>query len=394
MTASTTGKQSAGAGSSGVSSDSGAGGQGREHPLASRVGAARAAQWARMGAHRADGAHEIPQPRGDGWTGTACGVQILGTGSSAPQPVVPNEALSELGFDSDWIIQRTGIRQRHRAPEGMSTSEMDYPAVRACLEAGGVGPDELDMLIVATMTPDCPTPATACNLQLMLGATCPAFDVNAACSGFLYALALGAQFVLSGNDPKIVVVGVDMMSRTVNPQDHKTFALFGDGAGAVLLGRGADSQGLFSYLLGAQADGGRFLCQPGGGTIEPITPERFREGRQFVEMDGRAVFRWAVRTVELAARQAMESAGTTADEIDLVIMHQANIRIIDAAATALGFPKERLFNNVAQYGNTSAGSVPLALDEAVRAGRISRGDRVLLVGFGAGLSWGAAVLGW
>ena len=318
----------------------------------------------------------------------------MSTGSTAPEGVVPNEALIELGFDSDWIIQRTGIRQRHRAPEGMSTSEMAFPAAEACLQRAGVSASEIDMLIVATMTPDCPTPATACNLQLMLGATCPAFDLNAACSGFLYALATGAQFVLSGDDPKILVVGVDMMSRTVNPRDQKTFALFGDGAGAVLLGRGSSDQGLYSYVLGAQGDGGRFLCQPGGGTIEPITPERFAAGRQYVEMDGRAVFKWAVRTVELAAKKAIETAGITVDQLDAVILHQANIRIIDAAATAIGIPKDRLFNNVEQYGNTSAGSVPLALDEAIQAGRIKAGDTVLFVGFGAGLSWGAAVVGW
>ena len=347
-------------------------------------------QWPR----RVDLPHGAPRPRGDGWTGTVCGVQILATGGYAPEPVVPNEALSSLGVDSDWIVQRTGILERRRAPDGMATSEMALPAAEACLARAGVAPESLDMILVATMTPDCPTPATACNLQVMLGARCPAFDLNAACSGFLYALATGAHFVAARPEAKVLVVGADMMSRTVNPKDPKTFALFGDGAGAVLLGGGSSQQGLLGFLLGAQGDAGQVLCQPGGGTLEPITPDRFAEGRQFVVMDGRTVFKWAVRTIELAARRVLDQAQLTLDDIDTVVFHQANLRIVDAAAQSLGIPKDRLFNNIARYGNTSAGSVPLALAEAVEAGRIARGQRVLLVGFGAGLSWGAAVLGW
>lgn len=326
--------------------------------------------------------------------GTIRGVQVLSTGSYAPENVVPNEELAGLGFDSDWIVQRTGILERRRAPDGMCTSEVALPAARACLERAGVEAQDLDLIIVATMTPDFPTPATACNLQLRLGATCPAFDLNAACSGFMYALTVGMQFVAADPTRKVLVVGVDLMSRTVNPQDHKTFALFGDGAGAVLLGKGSPDQGLLSYFLGAQADGGAFLCQPGGGTCEPMTPERYAAGRQYVVMDGRAVFKWAVRMVDLASRKALEYAGLTTDDLDAVIMHQANIRIIDAATTSLRIPKERVFVNVDRFGNTSAGSVPLALDEAVRAGTVVPGNKVLLVGFGAGFTWGASVLQW
>jgi len=343
---------------------------------------------------RVDSPHETPQPWEHGLVGSILGVQILGTGSSAPDTVVPNEELASLGFDSDWIVQRTGILQRHRAPEGVCTSEVAYPAAVACLEQAGVSAKELDLIIVATMTPDCPTPSTSCNLQLKLGATCPAMDLNAACSGFMYALAVGAQFVAANPSLKVLVLGVDLMSRTVNPKDHKTFALFGDGAGAVLLGHGSGEQGLLSYFLGAQADGGRFLAQPGGGTCEPITPENYAEGRQYVVMDGRAVFKWAVRMVDLACRRVLEAAELTIDDIDSVIMHQANIRIIEAAANSLKIPREKLFVNVDRYGNTSAGSVPLALDEAVRDNKIRRGDKLLMVGFGAGFTWGACVLQW
>ncbi len=343
---------------------------------------------------RVDAPHETPQPWEHGWVGSIVGVQALGTGSSAPDRVVPNEELASLGFDSDWIVQRTGIRQRRRAPEGMCTSDVAYPAAKACLESAGVEPRDLDLILVATMTPDCPTPSTSCNLQLKLGATCPAMDINAACSGFMYALVVGAQFVAANPSMKVLVIGVDLMSRTVNPKDKKTFALFGDGAGAVLLGQGSSSQGLLSCFLGAQADGGRFLAQPGGGTCEPITPENFDSGRQYVVMDGRAVFKWAVRMVDLASRRVLEKAGLSIADIDQVIMHQANIRIIDAAANSLQIPREKLFVNVDRYGNTSAGSVPLALDEAVRQGRVRRGDKVLMVGFGAGFTWGACVLQW
>jgi 3-oxoacyl-[acyl-carrier-protein] synthase-3 len=276
----------------------------------------------------------------------------------------------------------------------MCTSEVAFRAAQACLKKAGVSAKSLDMIVVATMTPDHPTPATACNLQLKLGATCPAFDLNAACSGFMYALAVGMQFVAAESSRKVLVIGVDLMSRTVNPKDHKTFALFGDGAGAVLLGEGTPEQGLLSYFLGAQADGGQFLCQPAGGTCEPLTPERLEQGRQFVEMDGRAVFKWAVRIIEMASRRVLQDAGLTTDDIDSVVLHQANVRIIDAAVNSLKISRDRVFVNVDRYGNTSAGSIPLALDEAVQAGKIRPGDKVLLVGFGAGLTWGACVAQW
>ncbi len=343
---------------------------------------------------RVDAPHETPQPWEHGLVGSIRGVQILSTGSHAPEVIVPNEDLASLGFDSDWIVQRTGIRERRRAPAGVCTSEVAYPAAIQCLERANISAAELDMIIVATMTPDCPTPSTSCNLQLKLGATCPALDLNAACSGFMYALAVGAQFIAANPSLKVLVVGVDLMSHTFNPTDHKTSSLFGDGAGAVLLGKGTPDQGLLSYFLGAQADGGRFLAQPGGGTCEPITPENFASGRQYVVMDGRAVFKWAVRMVDLACRRVLEAAKMTIDDIDSVVMHQANIRIIDAAASSLKVPREKLFINVDRYGNTSAGSVPLALDEAVRAGKIHSGDKLLMVGFGAGFTWGSCILQW
>ncbi len=322
------------------------------------------------------------------------GAQVLATGSYAPETVVRNEDLAELGCDSEWIIQRTGILERRRAEPGMTTSEMALRASLPCLERTNTQPEELDLIIVCTMTPDCPTPATSCNLQRKLGAIAPAMDLNAACSGFMYGMVTGMQFINSGACQRVLVVGVDMMTRTVNPADKKTFPLFGDGAGAVLLGKSGADQGLLSYMLGAEGDGGELLSQPGGGTAEPITPELLKTGRQFVQMDGRAVFKWAVRRVADASLQVLQHADMSVDDVDLVVLHQANIRIIDSAIQSLGVDPDKVLVNLDRYGNTSAGSIPLVLDEAFQQGRLRRGDRVLITGFGAGLSWGAGVLRW
>jgi 3-oxoacyl-[acyl-carrier-protein] synthase-3 len=322
------------------------------------------------------------------------GVQILATGSYAPAHVVKNEDLQPLGYDPDWIIQRTGIRERRRAGEDEATSDLAYRAARQCLDEAQVSPEELDLIIVATMTPDTPTPSTACHLQRRLGATAAAFDMNAACSGFMYALVTGAQFLKTGVMQKVLVVGADLMSRTVDPEDRKTFPLFGDGAGAVLLGASDGEHGLLSFALGADGTGGDLLCIPGGGSREPLTKEALEARRQFMIMDGRQVFKWAVRTCGEVMRQTVEDASLTPDDIDLVVLHQANIRIIDAAVDNLGVPRDRIFINLDRYGNTSAGSIPLALDEAHRAGRIREGDNILLCGFGAGLAWAAGVLRW
>jgi 3-oxoacyl-[acyl-carrier-protein] synthase-3 len=231
-------------------------------------------------------------------------------------------------------------------------------------------------------------------IQNRLGLLCGAFDVQAACAGFMYALTVGAQFVKSGNSKLCLVVGGDTNSRIINPGDMKTYPLFGDGAGAVLLAEGSNDQGFISYQLGSDGSGGELLMRPSCGSRYPISKEAIEKNDHFMQMDGRAVFRWAVNMVTDSANEVMYEAGLTADDIRLFVPHQANIRIINAVSDVLGFPRDRVFNNLHRYGNTSAGSVPIALDEALNEGRFSRGDHLLVSGFGAGLTWGSAVLRW
>ncbi len=322
------------------------------------------------------------------------GVQVLATGSYVPENVVRNEDLAALGFDADWIIQRTGIRERRHAPPDMATSDMAVEAARNCLEQAGVKPEEIDLIIVGTFTPDLPVPACACLVQDRLGIVAPAFDVQAACAGFVYALVTGMQFVASGTSTKALVIGADTNSRIANPSDKKTYPLFGDGAGAVLLGAGDDNQGLVSYTLGADGSGHELLCRQMGGSKLPTTQQGMDANLHFLQMDGRPVFKWAVRLVQETIRGVALDAGIGLDEIDLLVLHQANHRIIDAAATDLGIPREKVLINVDRYGNTSAASIPLALDEAFREGRIHRGSRIMISGFGAGLAWGTGLLQW
>jgi 3-oxoacyl-[acyl-carrier-protein] synthase III len=325
---------------------------------------------------------------------TLTGVQILATGSYAPRDVVRNEDLRQWGYDDQWILQRTGIRERRRAADGEATSDLAHEAARACLRSAGLQPRDLDLIVLATMTPDMPAPSTACLLQQHLECSAPAMDVNAACAGFMYALVTGMQFVKTGCCRHVLVVGADVMTRAVDPQDRKTFPLFGDGAGAVLLGAGSGRQGLLAYNLGADGRSSHVLCTPAGGSREPITRETLESRRQFLRMDGRAVFKWAVRTVHETLRDVMAHANLTPRDADLVVLHQANIRIIDAAVSDLGVERERVFVNLDRYGNTSAASMPLVLDEARQSGQIEAGSRILMAGFGAGLAWGAGLFAW
>jgi 3-oxoacyl-[acyl-carrier-protein] synthase-3 len=328
-------------------------------------------------------------------TNRLTGFQILSTGSYVPDPVVTNDDLrTRLGFDSDWIIQRTGIRERRHAPPDQATSDLCYEATVRCIRKAGVDPADIDMLVLATFTPDMAFPSSACLLQNRLQLHCGAFDVQAACAGFMYALAIGAQFVKSGNSQLCLVVGGDTNSRVINPADMKTYPLFGDGAGAVLLSAGGDDQGFLSYQLGADGSGGDLLCRPACGSKMPVTRESLDADLQYMQMDGRAVFRWAVNTVTDSTTEVIKHAELGVDDISLFVPHQANIRIINAVSDVLGFPRDRVFNNLDRYGNTSAGSIPIALDEAIEAGRVQRGDKILITGFGAGLTWGSAVLGW
>jgi 3-oxoacyl-[acyl-carrier-protein] synthase-3 len=322
------------------------------------------------------------------------GVQILATGGAAPARVIHNEELGELGYDADWIVQRTGIKSRHCASPDEATSDIAAEASTRCLEAAGVDVLDVDLILVSTITPDQPTPSTACHVQRILGSDAPAMDIGAACAGFMYAMVTGMQFIRTGTYKHVLVIGAELMSRTVNPEDKKTFPLFGDGAGAVLLGAGSEDQGMLAYTLGADGCGADLLQIPAGGSRLPITPELLERRENSLIMDGPAVFKWAVRTIADSTRQVLDHLEISIDEIKMAFFHQANIRILDAAIENLGIDRERVAINLDRYGNTSSASIPLVLDEACREGKIERGDLVLMSGFGAGLTWGAAIVRW
>lgn len=317
------------------------------------------------------------------------GVQIVGTGSFVPENVVTNEDLASLGCDAEWIVKRTGIRERRHAPPGMCTSDMAVVASKRALEAAGVDRQEVDLLLLATFTPDRLMPAAATKVQDELGLQCGAMDLVAACSGFLYALVTGMQFVATGCSRRVLVVGADTNSRVLDSTDKKIFPLFGDGAGAVLLAPGSPEQGALSYTLGSDGSGVDLLCRRSGGVEMPYDPERW-----FMHMDGRSVFKWAVRLIEEVSRSVVEAADLSLNEIDWWLLHQANVRILDAAVESLGIEREKVVKHLDRYGNTSAGSVPIALDETFRSGNIKRGQHLLMSGFGAGLTWGTTAFRW
>lgn len=323
------------------------------------------------------------------------GVQVLATGSYVPETVLTNDQLHDrLGFDSDWIVKRTGILERRHVAPHQATSDLCYEASRRCIEKAGVNPTDIDLLVLATFTPDMSFPSTACLVQEQLKLTCPAVDLQAACAGFLYALITGYAYVAAGASDLALIVGGDANSRVTNPNDIKTYPLFGDGAGAVLISKGTPEQGILAYSLGADGSGGDLLSRPACGSRMPPSAEYLEKGLHFMHMDGRAVFRWAVAILCDTIQDVLVHAKLKPDDVNLYIPHQANIRIINAAIDVLKIHRGKVFNNLEKYGNTSAGSVPLALDEAHQEGRIRRGDRIVLSGFGAGLAWGTALMKW
>ncbi|MFI5356023.1 MAG: beta-ketoacyl-ACP synthase III [Opitutales bacterium] len=323
---------------------------------------------------------------------------ILGTGSYAPARILTNEELSgRLETTDEWIRSRSGIRERHIAAPGEATSDMAVRAAQAALADAGVTAAEIDLLVVATVTPDMPLPSVACIIQHKLGlpthAAC--FDLNAACSGFIYGLDTACAMLSSGRYHKALVIGVDKLSAITDWNDRNTCVLFGDGAGAVVIGTSRQhGVGLLGAKLGAYGESVDLLCVPGGGSSAPATAASIAAGDHFMKMKGKEVFKLAVRAMEEAARDILEQHHLHSDQIALVIPHQANLRIIEAIAKYLKLPIDRFFVNVDRYGNTSAASVPLALDEARRAGRIKAGDITLLVAFGAGLTYGSALIRW
>lgn len=333
----------------------------------------------------------LPRPR----CRSLMGVRVLGTGSYVPDAVVSNDHLHQrFGFDSDWIVKRTGIRERRHALPHQATSDLCYEAAVRCLDSADVKPRDIDLIVLATFTPDMSFPSTACLLQDRLKITGAALEVQAACAGFMYALITGAAYVASGASETALIIGGDCNSRILNPADIKTYPLFGDGAGAVLLTRGRADQGLLSFSLGSDGGGGDLLSRPACGSRLPPTPELLSKGLHYMHMDGRAVFRWAVAILSDTIQDVLHASHLHPRDVDLYIPHQANIRIINAAIDVLHIPRSKVYNNLDRYGNTSAGSVPLALDEAVGDGRLRPGQLVCLSGFGAGLAWGTAVMRW
>jgi 3-oxoacyl-[acyl-carrier-protein] synthase-3 len=323
-------------------------------------------------------------------------VCIEGVGSYVPENVVTNEELEQnYGFEPGWIKQRTGILERRYASPSQATSDLAAEAGRRACRMAGIEMEEIDLLVVGTFTPDFAScPSTACVVQEALGLDAPAFDIGAACSGFVYALTTAAQFIATGNATKALVIGADVNSRIVNPTDQKVAPLFGDGAGAVVLSHGTKKQGFMSYQLGSDGRGGASLDRPAGGTRNPLSKADLAAGRQFMHMDGRTVFKWAVQAVTESIRYMIECSGLSIEDISLFALHQANIRIINKAMDQLGVPREKVINNLSRYGNTSAASIPLVLDEAIQEGRIHDGDAILMSGFGAGLTWGTGVWRW
>jgi len=316
--------------------------------------------------------------------------RVAGTGSYLPARVLTNDDLARRGVDTsdEWVRTRTGIRQRHVAADGEMASDLALVASRAALDAAGLAPADVDLLIVATTTPDMIFPSTACILQDKLGVHgCPAFDVQAVCSGFVYALAIADGMIKSGTARNALVVGAEVYSRILDWNDRKTCVLFGDGAGAVVLVPSAEA-GILSTKLHADGSHRGILCVPGGVQDGVVV------GTPFVQMDGQSVFKFAVRVLAESADEALAAASLPRSEIDWLIPHQANLRIMDATAKRLEIPPEKVVVTVDRHANTSAASVPLALDEAVRDGRIRPGHHVMMLGVGGGFTWGAALVRW
>jgi 3-oxoacyl-[acyl-carrier-protein] synthase-3 len=319
---------------------------------------------------------------------------ILGTGSELPSKVVTNRDLEKMVDTSDeWITVRTGIKERRVLEEGKGNADMAFHAARRALDDAGMEAKDLDAIIMGTVSADYLMPSSACVLEDMLGArNAFSFDVGAACSGFLNALSVADSFIHSGKINNALVVGSDTLSRWLNWRDRATCILFGDGAGAAILGVSKNSTGILSTKLRTDGSYVKTLYVPAGGSLKPATPDTVKRNEHTITMNGKEVFKIAVRSMEEISRQALAEAGVGIEQVSLVIPHQANKRIIVALAERLGVPMEKVIMNLEKYGNTSAASIPVALDEARRQGRIKPGDIVLLNAFGAGFAWGAAVV--
>ncbi|RMH68281.1 MAG: ketoacyl-ACP synthase III [Gemmatimonadetes bacterium] len=322
--------------------------------------------------------------------------QIIGLGHSVPEGILTNDDLSQIVDTSDeWIYTRTGIRQRRIADANTSTSDLATDAAQKALKDAGIRADQLDMIILGTASPDMVFPASACVVQDNIGAkNAAAFDISAACSGFLYGLSIARGFITSGMATYVLVIGAEVLSKILNFEDRSTCVLFGDGAGAAVLTPSENGKGVLSSFIRSDGAGARSLNMPAGGTRRPTSPETLEKRLHYIHMAGNDVFKYAVRAMGEATRVALEETGTKASDVDLLIPHQANIRIIEATAKRVKIPMDKVFVNLDQYGNTSAASIPIALNEARQQGRIQSGDLVVLVAFGGGYSWGSVAIRW
>ena len=324
----------------------------------------------------------------------AAGIIVIGC--YLPEKKLTNQDLEKMVDTSDaWITERTGIKTRHIAAPDQATSDLAYEAAIRALADADTKPEELDLIIVATESPDYKYPSTACLLQARLGAKNAAgFDLSAGCSGFVYGLGIGSQSIVSGLYKKILLVGAETLSRITDWTDRNTCVLFGDGAGAAVLGRVEEGYGVLSLDLGADGSGGSHLIQPAGGSRKPTTHETVDAHEHLIHMDGQDVFKFAARRMPYACREVLQKAGMTIDDVALLVPHQANLRIIDNAIDRLKIDRDRVWINIDKHGNMSAACVPVCLTEAQEAGRLKKGDNVIMVAFGAGLTWAGALVKW
>jgi len=322
--------------------------------------------------------------------------RIIGTGSYLPKKILTNFDLGKMVDTSDeWITERTGIKERRIAGEDEAASDLSLEASKRALSEAGIKPNEIDMIIVATMSGDMPMPSTAALLQGKLGAkNAAAFDINGACSGFLYGLAVADSFLKSGMSKKLLLVGVDVNSRFINWQDRSTCVIFGDGAGAVVMKPTRAKRGILSTHLHSDGALWDLICLPGGGSRNPASSESIKNKLHFIKMKGNETFKAAVRTLEKLALNTLKANNIKPSQLAMLIPHQANLRIIKAMAKRLGLPMSKVVVNLDRYGNTSSASIPIALDEAVREGRVRSGDYILFEAFGSGLTWASALVRW
>ncbi|MGI5997171.1 MAG: beta-ketoacyl-ACP synthase III [Lutispora sp.] len=321
---------------------------------------------------------------------------IIGTGSYMPETVLTNSYFEErLDTNYEWIVSRTGIKERRKAEESVATSDIATYAALKAIEDANLNPEDLDMIIVATVTPDMSFPSTACIVQKNIGAiNASAFDISAACSGFIYGLSIAEKFIKTGSAKYILVIGAETLSKITDYSDRNTCVLFGDGAGAAVVSSVEENNGILASYTGSDGRGGDLLKLPAGGSRMPASMETLANRLHYTKMDGSEVFKFAIKIMGEAAEKALEMCGLDKKDIDYLIPHQANIRIIESATKRLKIPKDKVFVNIDKYGNMSAASIAVALDEANKANKLSKGDVVVLVGFGGGLTWGSIVLRW